>query len=463
MRCPACPLLPVPGSAYVIAVSVRSPCERCAQPLHSQCLELCDVCAASFCTGCATIAFPDSEDPTCEACIDQRDAVIPDPRKPPRLATPPAPRRRSTRRRISNAVRSGSGLRRIPKHLFPHSYLRLFAQPRIQPKSGPGGVQLIPVSKSPNIFLIPDFITQAECDWLVNQALAKHEFQGSFTNDAHNNRVQDPNRTSTFRYLPRQSSSVIRSVEARAAGITGMSILHVEPLQIVSYGSRQKFELHHDAGTLEVDAHYYRARQTAERRLRQELRESPEPQEEAGDDEKRGDDAPAELNAQQRLEVERMAMGSVIPTQPWQGRAGQRLLARGSTVTTLPPVRLYTIFVYLNDPSAEIGIRDGKREGKNPEKRKRRKHSGEEEDLLSSEDLEQDSVVEASDQQHSGHTQFPCLGLSVKPRPRSALLWGNLDPHSGVSDWRLCHRAVRVEEGQWKLGMNIWVCMMPCA
>ena len=60
-------------------------------------------------------------------------------------------------------------------------------------------------------------------------------------------------RTSQYVYVNKGQTAEVRSLEERAADICGMDVSGVEPLQIVSYTKGQKFETHHDAGTLLED------------------------------------------------------------------------------------------------------------------------------------------------------------------------------------------------------------------
>ena len=107
----------------------------------------------------------------------------------------------------------------------------------------------------------------------------------------------------------------------------------MEPLQIVSYTRGQKFETHHDAGTLLDD-------------------------------------------------------GSVQP---------------------VPPRRLVTLFLYLNT------LPEGQ-----------------------------------------GHTEFPALGISVKPERGCGVLFCNVMP-DGTIDGRTQHRAAPVFDRLYKYGVNVWI------
>ena len=86
----------------------------------------------------------------------------------------------------------------------------------------------------------------------------------------------------------------------------------------------------------------------------------------------------------------------------------------GSCSEVVPPRRVATLFVYLNT-------------------------------------MEDESV---------GHTEFPRLSLSVRPIACKAVLWSNLDIHSGKpeeADPMTVHKACPVPAGCRKVGLNIWI------
>jgi len=55
-----------------------------------------------------------------------------------------------------------------------------------------------------------------------------------------------------------------------------------------------------------------------------------------------------------------------------------------------------------------------------------------------------------------GHTEFPTVGLSVRPRSGTALLFCNVDA-AGEPDVNVCHRACPVPPGHRKFGVNLWI------
>jgi prolyl 4-hydroxylase len=204
------------------------------------------------------------------------------------------------------------------------------------------GRRLVQLHARPNIFLIRQFLTEAEVGHLAELAAAgrrKQKFRGSKTDTDDGLGLNDTQyRTSHSMHIKKGADDTIRRVEGRAADLVGMPVANVEGLQLVSYTNGQSFDVHHDIGPI--------------------------------------DDACEHV------------------------------------VQVVPPRRIVTLFVYLNDQPAGVG-----------------------------------------------HTEFPLIGpLSVQPRRGSALLWCNVharDP--SMPDDAVIHCAKPVPQGHWKLGLNIWI------
>jgi Rps23 Pro-64 3,4-dihydroxylase Tpa1-like proline 4-hydroxylase len=75
-------------------------------------------------------------------------------------------------------------------------------------------------------------------------------FESSFTENDDHEEVVSSERTSRYIHLTKAQDVWVRAIENRAADIVGLTPQNIEPLQIVSYTDGQKFNVHHDAGTL---------------------------------------------------------------------------------------------------------------------------------------------------------------------------------------------------------------------
>lgn len=136
-----------------------------------------------------------------------------------------------------------------PQRELPHRIKTLFhdENPAVSKK-------LERIHSSPNVYLVRNFLSEVEIEhfdkFCTNRCAI---FKNSFVEDDDNNEVISEERTSRYTYLNKGQDSIIRNIETRAAEMCGLGQEHCEPLQIVSYTEGQKFETHHDAGTLQDD------------------------------------------------------------------------------------------------------------------------------------------------------------------------------------------------------------------
>eukprot|EP00962_Isochrysis_galbana_P038837 scaffold13851_cov124-Isochrysis_galbana.AAC.1 len=273
-----------------------------------------------------------------------------------------------------------------------------------------GGRRLVPLHSSPNIFLVERFLSPCELEHLDSLITARRAaFKQSFTDDAAGKDTLSWERTSLTLMLPKSVNAAVRAIEARATDLVGLPPDHIEPLQVVSYAEGARFDLHHDLGVLHL------AGDDAEEDVL-----SVEP---AGDPISSG--APSPQADPQPSDRHRPVDGreSELQEQP----AGAAAHGAGPRIPGYPapdardeyegmsvevgggPRRVVTIFVYLN--TLPNGV---------------------------------------------GHTEFPQLGLSVRPKCGSALLFCNV-LRDGKPDPRTAHRAAPVTAPHRKLGCNLWL------
>ena len=107
--------------------------------------------------------------------------------------------------------------------------------------------------------------------------------------------------------------------------------------------------------------------------------------------------------------VEPLQLVSYTDGQEFQLHHDAGTLLDDGSVETVPPLRYVTIFVYLNT------LPEGQ-----------------------------------------GHTEFPLLGLSVKPERGACVMWSNVLP-DGRADPRTVHKANPIRGDLHKVGMNVWI------
>ena len=124
------------------------------------------------------------------------------------------------------------------------------------PPSMKGRLKLQPLHSEPWVYMIPNFLSEAELrhlDEIRGQHKRKFESARSYTDSADGTREVSEHRTSTFIFLRKFGDAATRKIESKAADLVGLPPDNVEPLQIVSYRDGQQFGVHHDMGPLEDD------------------------------------------------------------------------------------------------------------------------------------------------------------------------------------------------------------------
>eukprot|EP00928_Gymnodinium_smaydae_P011509 TRINITY_DN14239_c0_g1_i1.p1 TRINITY_DN14239_c0_g1~~TRINITY_DN14239_c0_g1_i1.p1 ORF type:complete len:464 (+),score=90.07 TRINITY_DN14239_c0_g1_i1:51-1442(+) len=109
------------------------------------------------------------------------------------------------------------------------------------------------VHRDPEIFLIPNFVTDGEIEHLLELAadswIRSTTGQGVYKT---NNETKDlkngesPNRTSFSCMLGCRQTPTVARIEARLAGLAGLDADYLERLNMVRYAPGQFFNLHHD-------------------------------------------------------------------------------------------------------------------------------------------------------------------------------------------------------------------------
>jgi prolyl 4-hydroxylase len=107
--------------------------------------------------------------------------------------------------------------------------------------------------RNPSIYMVKDFLTKKEFNYfdVLCTNNMKH-FQDSFTENDDNERVISEERSSKFIFLSKGCDKVIRSLEQKSAELVGLHGVNVEPIQVVSYTQGQRFNIHHDAGKVDM-------------------------------------------------------------------------------------------------------------------------------------------------------------------------------------------------------------------
>ncbi|XP_044511621.1 probable prolyl 4-hydroxylase 3 [Mangifera indica] len=101
------------------------------------------------------------------------------------------------------------------------------------------------ISWEPRAFVYHNFLSKAECDYLIN--LAKPHMAKSTVVDSKTGRSKDSRvRTSSGMFLRRGQDRVIQNIEKRIADFTFIPAEHGEGLQVLHYEVGQKYDAHYD-------------------------------------------------------------------------------------------------------------------------------------------------------------------------------------------------------------------------
>ncbi|XP_057723497.1 probable prolyl 4-hydroxylase 10 [Arachis stenosperma] len=101
------------------------------------------------------------------------------------------------------------------------------------------------VSWEPRAFIYHNFLTKAECEYLIN--IAKPNMHKSSVVDSTTGKSKDSRvRTSSGTFLARGRDKVVRNIEKRIADFTFIPVEQGEGLQVLHYEVGQKYEPHYD-------------------------------------------------------------------------------------------------------------------------------------------------------------------------------------------------------------------------
>mmetsp|Transcript_40660 Transcript_40660/g.90414 ORF Transcript_40660/g.90414 Transcript_40660/m.90414 type:complete len:260 (-) Transcript_40660:572-1351(-) len=105
--------------------------------------------------------------------------------------------------------------------------------------------EIVHLSWSPRAFLLKGFLSDEECDHLINKA-KPHMLKSSVVDNETGKSVDSNIRTSTGTFFPKAADEVVARIEKRVAQVSMIPMEHQEGLQILHYQDGQKYEPHFD-------------------------------------------------------------------------------------------------------------------------------------------------------------------------------------------------------------------------
>lgn len=116
---------------------------------------------------------------------------------------------------------------------------------RSESKDDPADHWVEVISWEPRAVIYHNFLTQAECEYLIN--LAKPHMEKSTVVDSETGKSKDSRvRTSSGTFLARGRDKTIRTIEKKIADFTFLPVEHGEGLQVLHYEVGQRYEPHFD-------------------------------------------------------------------------------------------------------------------------------------------------------------------------------------------------------------------------
>lgn len=94
-----------------------------------------------------------------------------------------------------------------------------------------------------NLIYIKDFLTDSECDHLINISTGKFNRSSVLINTSSS---YEETRTSHSHYFIKSQDDIIKQIENKVSNYINKDVDNIEPLQIVKYEPGQEFKEHYD-------------------------------------------------------------------------------------------------------------------------------------------------------------------------------------------------------------------------
>ncbi|KYF42706.1 oxidoreductase, 2OG-Fe(II) oxygenase family protein [Toxoplasma gondii ARI] len=114
-------------------------------------------------------------------------------------------------------------------------------------------IQILAIHENPEVFLIPELLTDSDCERLLQLCEGRWERSKTSTGYAtaeprDYTSSKSPSRTSWSVPLAIAETDIVENIERIVSAFAGMPVEHLEPLVVVRYEEGQYFKLHSDGG-----------------------------------------------------------------------------------------------------------------------------------------------------------------------------------------------------------------------
>lgn len=102
------------------------------------------------------------------------------------------------------------------------------------------------LSMTPLVVSIKGFLTDEECDHIASKAEPNMQYSGVSLKDADKGKAASNWRTSQSAFLHSDNDPILTAIDHRTASLTRLPKVHQEILQVLRYGTSEKYDAHHD-------------------------------------------------------------------------------------------------------------------------------------------------------------------------------------------------------------------------
>jgi len=102
------------------------------------------------------------------------------------------------------------------------------------------------LSLKPLVLSIDGFLTEEECDYIMEKAGPHMQYSSVSLKDADVGRASSDWRTSQSTFMPAHNDAILNEIDYRTASLTGLPRNHQEYVQVLRYGPSEKYDSHHD-------------------------------------------------------------------------------------------------------------------------------------------------------------------------------------------------------------------------
>jgi len=102
------------------------------------------------------------------------------------------------------------------------------------------------LSMTPLVVSIKGFLTDPECDHIASKAEPNMKYSGVSLKDVDKGKAASNWRTSQSAFLHSNNDPILTAIDHRTASLTRLPKAHQEILQVLRYGTSEKYDAHHD-------------------------------------------------------------------------------------------------------------------------------------------------------------------------------------------------------------------------